>query len=629
LPRNVGDDDTRPAFFSSLAEALRRANHSHTSLLRLSLLTAEFTKVAMSASPHHHRQAQISLREVAACKATISSIRSRLHPNDANLQSNTAELLSSLAKADRSLEVSGALLAAYEAVKASLRDGHSTLEGIKRSRLAVARRSLLLNHLRMQAHDLPTAMQESVVAAPAILEKVDRAFENAMALSVRSPSAEIGPVERAWIENALNELDDAASRFAQEAADRSEIAEFHETWNNASEFAQSIALFSYETRLQINLMYSMSHHSATSPAETEEANAPANRPTGQQPEPEPDAQMEPRAEPERAPERSGPETARNASRRSSRRRSRHSRSVAIPAPPTASTSAAHRLPARDVDPRMQALSSAARLLRACPLTRRTAAQHRGDAVSVCRELKQDVSTIEAMIEARHPPYSIAHMARAVVRSKLGNIAALRKARRDLQQFELQADDGSVKNCVATLDDRIAALEIVEQRIDADEADALKLHSYPRAPHLQRLLDLNAVDNVSPLKLLPSEQDVVVEGQRRGMLFELEIELRPLINGDRPPALFLHVHTKEPTTIEGCFGLPFDKFAAAHVKTAKQRSLGSTWEKMQLNLDFEDEEARSVSETVVHRGRLNASLWNAIKARVGSPGTRAEAVRAPR
>jgi len=146
---------------------------------------------------------------------------------------------------------------------------------------------------------------------------------------------------------------------------------------------------------------------------------------------------------------------------------------------------------------------------------------------------------------------------------------------------------------------------LDKHVTRAESDALKQDEFPVARHVERLLELHQTEAVSGLVKLPSEGD---KGER-GTLFELMIQPRPLEDGTRADRLFVHVHTTQPVSAEECTSLPFESFAAIHVKNARQVNLGARWEQMQEKLGN--------LGSSVHRGRVTQSLWDSLRAVAGT------------
>lgn len=286
--------------------------------------------------------------------------------------------------------------------------------------------------------------------------------------------------------------------------------------------------------------------------------------------------------------------------RRSRRRLRLTRSRPAEEPlPTAAIAAP--------DPRELALKKADGLRRSHPLTLETVQRLNADVLSIARDRGENCGAIEAMVSGGQEAYNIAHMARDSVRSWFGSVKPLEQCRDEMSVL-LEADpsDEVMQVRAAELNNRIEALELIHQRIDADEADALKRHEFPRAQHLQRMLDLDEVDDVAAPIKLPTAQD---EGDL-GTLFELPIQLKALADGSPAAPLFLHMHASKSVSVEQAMELPFEQFAAVHVKTERQKNLGRRWEEIQQHLGNFD--AR------VHRGKVDSPLLNRLRRMAGVP-----------
>ena len=115
-------------------------------------------------------------------------------------------------------------------------------------------------------------------------------------------------------------------------------------------------------------------------------------------------------------------------------------------------------------------------------------------------------------------------------------------------------------------------------------------SHPRARHL----------GAGPPRRLRAEGDA--DG-RRSTLFEVELGLGTLSNGQPAPPLYVHLHTRQPVTAEACRSIAFDDLDAIHVKNAEQRGRGRTWEMLNNALDS------------VHRGPLDARVLQQLQERM--------------
>ncbi|MGM9487999.1 hypothetical protein [Ideonella sp. YS5] len=173
--------------------------------------------------------------------------------------------------------------------------------------------------------------------------------------------------------------------------------------------------------------------------------------------------------------------------------------------------------------------------------------------------------------------------------------------------------------MARLDERIASLETVHERIRADEVSGLKTLERPKDKHVHRLLELGEIQAVTAPVKLPSDGDVGA----LGTLFEMVIQPRRTPGGEVPRPIFLHVHTRTPVTEEQCLALDFDAFSAAHVKNAWQKNLGPRWEQMQSSRenaggrrDQAPGSGGNADAPRIHRGRVGEQLWKKLRDQVG-------------
>jgi len=278
------------------------------------------------------------------------------------------------------------------------------------------------------------------------------------------------------------------------------------------------------------------------------------------------------------------------------RRSRHrpaARPVAQESVPQPSAESAS-------NPRAAALQKSKRLLRAPRLSAEMLQSTGADLLALGRAANKDVSTLEAARAGREPT-SIASQERTMLRNWFGDVDKLAQVRSEIAALvDAQGADPNLTQRLVELDGQITGLRLAERHIDAKEVDSLKQHEEPRNQHLDRLLGLGQIANVSAPTLLASEGD---EGGR-GTLFELKIRPKPLSDGRQARPLYVHVHLQEPASDTEFRALPFERFAAVHVKTDWQKNKGPRWEQLQ--------HAMGNTEARVHRGPLDAQVWNALR-----------------
>lgn len=301
--------------------------------------------------------------------------------------------------------------------------------------------------------------------------------------------------------------------------------------------------------------------------------------------------------------------------RSGRRRSRPNRAARTEAPSTA--------PERGTtdEVQRQLLLRIDDVLDSSPLTLEMA-RSSPDVLAIARLLpRADPKRIEDMKPKLHDPLDIAGALRTSALGWFGNIAVVRRARSALDSLVRNnpTDEGLVQRA-SRLDDRIAALEVIDKRLEAREGDTLKQHQFPKASHLKRLLQLDQIAGVSSPVQLRSAGD---QGAR-GTLFELKITPRPLSDGREAPSVYLHLHTANPVTAAECLALKHSDLTAAHVKNEEQKGLGARWEELQRRYGNED--------ATVYREKVGKELLGTLQQlsktslAASAPGTGSKAAR---
>jgi hypothetical protein len=281
---------------------------------------------------------------------------------------------------------------------------------------------------------------------------------------------------------------------------------------------------------------------------------------------------------------------RGESSRSARRRSRPSR----PARSETAASSIGNDAAKEVF-RSTLLEKADDALRPRLLTS-ALAESCSDPLAIARIFGKDTSVIETLEANGADPLSVANSLRASAQSWFGNSGFVRRVRDALAPLaKANPDDEVIGNKVEQLDDRIEALRVIDGHLEARASDSLKRHKFPKAQHLNQLLELDQIAGLSAPVRLPSAGD---QGER-GTLFELTITPRPFSDGNEAPAVYLHLHTLRQVSPRQCLTLRFDDLAAAHIKSKEQRSLGSRWEELQ--------QLWGNTDARVHRGPVDQEL----------------------
>ncbi|HET7866014.1 MAG TPA: hypothetical protein VFL86_16560 [Burkholderiaceae bacterium] len=234
-----------------------------------------------------------------------------------------------------------------------------------------------------------------------------------------------------------------------------------------------------------------------------------------------------------------------------------------------------------------------------PLTLAQAEQSSCDPVRIAAALGKDTTVVQLMQREEHDPLSIAHSTRFHMQTWFGDPGPLRSARDELRSRP-EPDDARMQRLTAQLDDRIEALERIQRRVDVDEGDAIKRHPFPKARHVERMLQLGAIEQVS----MPKQLRAGNTPPGFGTLFEMVIVPTPMSDGSPTAPLYLHLHTDRAISVEACRKLSFDQFAAVHVKTAAQKDMGANWEQAQRSL--------GVLDAKVHRGKVGAQLLESVR-----------------
>ncbi|MBW8832955.1 MAG: hypothetical protein JF606_26920, partial [Burkholderiales bacterium] len=280
------------------------------------------------------------------------------------------------------------------------------------------------------------------------------------------------------------------------------------------------------------------------------------------------------------------------------RRSRRQRGAANKPTPVETVAGPSASPADQR--RDRALADARQVLgRSRDLDRQDILQSR--VVDLARAVGVDTSTVDSFERLHIDPMHIAKAVRDSMTKWFGDPAQLRAVGQQLAALPpAQRGTPEVAELSARLERRAAVLDLLPQRLLADEIDGIKGHAFPKGNHLARLLEVGHIAQARPPRRLPS----AAEPGPAGTLFEMEIQLRPLADGAPTPSLYLHLHTDAPVTPETAATLPLNRFTAVHVKTAEQRNLGAKWVEMRRALGHDDK---------VHRGPIGSDLLEKLQA----------------
>ena len=222
-----------------------------------------------------------------------------------------------------------------------------------------------------------------------------------------------------------------------------------------------------------------------------------------------------------------------------------------------------------------------------------------------RTLNKDTAALELMADPASNPLTFAHMMRDSVSRWFGNRAQWQRTKDALGAAPASGDDAQAQLHRA-LDARIAGIDAVLTQVDTIELDSTKRYMFPKAVHVAKLLNADAVASVSSLRVLPPFD---AADPNKGTTFEAEIRLRPTSDGNAAPSLYLHLHTATPVDAQTCRTLGFDALEAKHVKTADQSRLGRTWETFQRTVLGND--------TRVHRGPMTPEVLAELTRRMQS------------
>lgn len=189
--------------------------------------------------------------------------------------------------------------------------------------------------------------------------------------------------------------------------------------------------------------------------------------------------------------------------------------------------------------------------------------------------------------------------------KLG--AALTALEQPVCLRQLEPDDLGLAACLREqARDRIHQLtneaNMIQAHLGQAKLDLMKVYRLPREAHWTELLDRDEVLPVPAPQVLPTD--------RPNTLFEVQLPARPLSDGNRlPPPVWLHLHTHAPVDRAELRNLPFEAFAAAHLKSDLERRRGRQW---QL-----DQAAQGKEEVMIHRGRVGQDFIAKVLGRAGA------------
>jgi len=216
-----------------------------------------------------------------------------------------------------------------------------------------------------------------------------------------------------------------------------------------------------------------------------------------------------------------------------------------------------------------------------------------DPVNLARSLGQDTRVVEYLRRFGACPIDTAHAIRDSIGKWFGNVAELRAAQDELVSLPNDARTAAgLDDVLARIKERVDGFDALMHQVTADEIERIKRHDRPTGKHLERLLALGQIERVEAATKLRSEGDT----DSLGHLFEIAVQSAPLRDGSPAPALYVHLHTTVPVSLDEIANLPYKAFAKVHVKTHAQKNLGASWEEWRKRLGYDDK---------VHRGTVGA------------------------
>ncbi|QCX48485.1 type III secretion system effector XopP [Ralstonia pseudosolanacearum] len=270
-------------------------------------------------------------------------------------------------------------------------------------------------------------------------------------------------------------------------------------------------------------------------------------------------------------------------------RRKHRKHGKRPAGPSAPEPVSASVPV-PADTRTVAQKQVDTLLRSCRIDRNTVAELGGDIIELAHRLGQDTRLVLSALNDRTRDAVIgAEFIRGAVDRWFGEPDRVRSAKASLRAGDSERN-GRLANW-------LGALELVGRHMTALEADMLKRDLYPKAKHLEKLLQAKGIEFVGTPGRLPPTKDV----NAVGTLFEMRIQFKPLSNRERAAPWFVHLHTDRPVTAQALSTMAFDDFKAVHLKTDRDKNKGAQWEAAMRALGY--------TEAKVHRAAIREELLN--------------------
>ncbi|MHA6886319.1 type III secretion system effector XopP [Ralstonia pseudosolanacearum] len=230
------------------------------------------------------------------------------------------------------------------------------------------------------------------------------------------------------------------------------------------------------------------------------------------------------------------------------------------------------------------------LLRSCRIDLDTVAQLGGNIIELAQRLGEDTRLVLNELNDRTRD---AVIAAKFIRGSVGNWFGERERVLSARASLRTGDHDRIRR----LENWLGALKLIECHVAPLETDMLKRDRYPKAKHLEKLLQAKGIASVGGPVRLPLTEDV----DAVGTLFEMRIQPKPLSNGDPAAAWVVHVHTDRPVTARALSTLAFKDFTAVHLKTDQDKNKGAQWEAAMRALGY--------TEAKVHRAAIGDELLN--------------------
>ncbi|MGA4394411.1 type III secretion system effector XopP [Ralstonia nicotianae] len=333
-------------------------------------------------------------------------------------------------------------------------------------------------------------------------------------------------------------------------------------------------------RSMMEVVHAISAYKASLLELSETAGRAKTQPEAPQPEPE-SSEAAPEPALSEPPPAARPAGASGGTRRKHRKPGMRAAGPSVPEPVSARALVS-------ADTRTVAQKQADTLLRRCRIDRATVAQLGGNIVELAQRLGEDTRLVLSALNDRTRDAVIAaKFIWGSVGRWFGEPDRVRSAK-----ASLHAGD---HDRIGRLTNWLGALELIERHMAPLEADMLKRDRYPKAKHLEKLLQAKGIEFVGGPGRLPPTEDV----NAVGTLFGMRIQFKPLSNRDQVAPWFVHLHTNRPVTAQALPTLAFEDFTAVHLKTDRDKNKGAQWEAAMRALGY--------TEAKVHRAAIGEAL----------------------